>query len=130
MRTNTHKNAIGDHVSQHGPGRTKAVELIEYQSNHAAGLLIRIQRIATFRWPDVSDRRADEYFASSDLVQQALTHAVPQHMQLGLRHDPRQAQEQAVIVIRRVVQAILIRQQRTEQAAQFEQLMPVLARTS
>ena len=46
-------------------------------------------------------------------------------MQLGLAHDPLQTQEETVVEVGRVVQAIVVAQQRPEQAARAHQGDPV-----
>jgi hypothetical protein len=66
-----------------------------------------------------------EQLPALGLVQSSLIHALTQDMQLGLAERPFQSQQQAVIVVARVVQPIVIRQQGVEQGAQFQQLIPV-----
>jgi hypothetical protein len=60
--------------------------------------------------------------------QQALIHPAPQDVQLGFAHGALESQQQAIVVIGRVVDAILVGQQRAEDAAQLQELVPVLVR--
>ena len=46
-------------------------------------------------------------------------------VQLGFAHDPRQAEQQPVVVGARVVEPLAIGEDHAEQRAQFEQLMPI-----
>ena len=80
------------------------------------------------RRADVPDRRPQEDFAASDLVKQPLPHPTAEDVQFGLRHDPRESEQQPVVVIGRIVEPILVGQQDSEDRAQFDELMPILAR--
>ena len=57
-----------------------------------------------------------------------MPHPPAEEVQLGLGHDPREPEQEPVVVIGRVVQPVLIGQQGAEHRAQFQELMPVLAR--
>jgi hypothetical protein len=46
-------------------------------------------------------------------------------VQLGLAHDPGQAQQKPVVVGARVVETLAVGEDHAEQRAQLEQLMPV-----
>ena len=46
-------------------------------------------------------------------------------VQLGLAHDPGQAEQQAIVVSAGVIEALAIGNQHPEQRAQFQQLMPI-----
>ena len=66
-----------------------------------------------------------EQLAAAGLVQPPLVHPGAEEVQLGLAHDPLQTQEQTVVEVGRVVQAIVVAQQRPEQAARAHQGDPV-----
>ena len=63
-----------------------------------------------------------------DLVEEPLPHPAAEEVQLGLGHDPREPEQEPVVVIGRVVQPILVGEQDAEHRTQFDELMPVLAR--
>src|SRR3954463_5514155 len=46
-------------------------------------------------------------------------------MQFGFAHDPRQTEQQPIVVGTRIIEALAIGQDHAEQRAQFEQLMPI-----
>ncbi len=46
-------------------------------------------------------------------------------MQFGFAHDPRQAEQQPIMISPRVVEALAIGQDHAEQGAQFKQLVPI-----
>src|SRR5689334_7744274 len=80
-------------------------------------------------WVDaIADRNAGEQLAAPGFVQLAVMQPHPQDVQLRLAHRAAQAQQQAVMVIVRVVDTVSVPNQDLEQATQFEQLMPVLVR--
>ena len=60
--------------------------------------------------------------------QAGLIHAGSEDVQLGLAHRPLQAQQQPVVVIARVVEAVQVGQQCVEQGTVLQQVMPVAAR--
>ena len=64
--------------------------------------------------------------AALGLVDQAPLQAVPHREQLELAHRPLQSQQQAVVAVRRVVDAVLVAQEGAEQGAQLQQVVPVL----
>jgi hypothetical protein len=64
-------------------------------------------------------------FAASRLLAFPLVKPDLDLVQFRFTHDPRQAQEQPVVVGRGIIQAFAIGNQRTKQRAQFEQLMPI-----
>ena len=53
-------------------------------------------------------------------------HTLLQDMQFGFGHGSFQAKEQAIIVLHRVVNAIQVSNQRVEERAQLQELMPIL----
>src|SRR5262245_5696397 len=69
-----------------------------------------------------------EQLAAAGLVQSAFGHPAAQEVQLGLTHNALQAEEQSVVEVGGVVQAIVVAQQRAEQAAQANQGGPVRIR--
>jgi hypothetical protein len=68
-------------------------------------------------------------FAALRLIAFACFQAAVQHVQLRFAHRALESQQKAVIVIARVVHAVGVSQQRPEDRAQFQQLMPIPARS-
>jgi hypothetical protein len=59
---------------------------------------------------------------------EALIYMLYEAAELGLAHRPLQPQQQPVVVVHRVVDAVGVGQQRARQRAQLQQLLPVSAR--
>ena len=53
-------------------------------------------------------------------------HPALQDVQFRLVHNPAQAEQEAIVVVGRTVETILVSQHRSKERAQFDQLMPVL----
>ena len=70
--------------------------------------------------PDVADRRTHEDFTAGDLVEQPLPHPAAEEVQLGLGHDPREPEQEPVVVVGRVVDAILVGEQGAKQGAELQ----------
>ena len=94
----------------------------------SAGLFIGVEFVPAVRRADIPDRRSLEDLPAADLVQQSLPHPPAQDVQLGLGHDPSEPEQEPVVVVDRVIQAVLITQQGAKHRAKLKQLVPVLAR--
>ena len=57
-----------------------------------------------------------------------MPHPAAEEVQLGLGHDPREPEQEPIVVIGRVVEPIRVGEQGSEDGTQFDELMPVLAR--
>jgi hypothetical protein len=115
-------------VAQHGAERAQLVELLEDQAHDRLHLLVGVDRQPARGQAHVAHRRVVEQLPPPRLVQPPLVHPLAEHVQLGLADRPLEAEQQAVVVIARIVQAIGVGQQRVEQGAQLQELVPVLAR--
>jgi hypothetical protein len=62
------------------------------------------------------------------LVAPPLMHAAFENIQLGFVHHAPQPQQEAIIIIRWIIQAIGIGQQGAKDRTEFEELMPVFVR--
>jgi hypothetical protein len=74
-------------------------------------LLVGIQDGLAGRAADVADRQRDGQLAALGLGEPARQHPLPDQVQLCLAHRPLQAQQQPVVVIGRVVDAVGIGEQ-------------------
>jgi hypothetical protein len=93
-------------------------------------LLVRVDRPLAGEQPDVADRGRTQQLTSSGLVELALIHPLLEDMKLRLAHHPVQAEQEAVVVIRRIIQAVGVGQECPEACTQFQEMMPILARAS
>jgi hypothetical protein len=114
-------------VLQHPASRPAALEQVEDQPDRRAHLLVGIQRHLARGAPYIAARQPDHELAARRLGTAPLQHARFKNVQLRLAHCALEPEQQAVIVGARVVDAVRIRNQRVEQGAHLEQLVPVAA---
>lgn len=76
---------------------------------------------------DEADGQSQLQLSAADLGHVSAMHSRAQHMQLGFTHRALQAQEQPVIEMHWVVDAILVQDQCVAQSADLEQSMPIAA---
>ena len=89
-----------------------AIELVEDQPHHLLSLLVGVEGQPAAGFAYIADRRVVEQLAAAGLVQSPLVHPEAQEVELGLAHDTLQTQEQTVVEVGRVVQVIVVAQQR------------------
>lgn len=121
-------DAVVDQPAQHPMQRAELGELGKHQPHHRLDLLVGIQRRLSRRAAHIAGRQPDGQLSSPRLGLLAGQHPLLEQVQLGLAHRPLQPQQQPVVVVHRVVDAIGVGQQRTRQRAQLQQLIPVGAR--
>ena len=127
MRTNPQPNPMSHQILQQPIHRTQLLELVEQQPYDRLHLLIRVQSQLIPGHTNVSGDRMVQQFSPPGLVQSSLVQPSLQNVQFGFAHGSFQSQEQAVVVVRRIVQTILIGQQGAKQRTHLQQLMPVFA---
>ena len=101
---------------------------IKHQTDRRLRLLIWIKDDLPARAAHISHRHRPAEFASPGLGQTAFQHPCLEDMQFGFRHRSLQAEQQTVIVVRRIIHPIDVGDERIEQRANLKQLMPVPAR--
>ena len=116
-----------DEVAEQAVERPPAIELVEDQANRGLDLLVGVDLEGARRASDIADRRQAVELAPPRLVPLAAIHAILEDMKLRLAHDAGQAEQEPVVVVGRVVEAIGVGQERAESRAQLQELMPVLA---
>ena len=127
VRADADADVVGEQVAEDLADRAQALELVEDHADDRTGLLVGIEVEPAVGRADISDRRIEEDLPAADLVEQPLPHPATEEVKLGLGHDPGQPEQEPVVVVGRVIQPVLIRQEGAEQGTQFQQLMPVLA---
>jgi hypothetical protein len=99
--------------------RAELDELGEDQPHHGLGLLVGVQRRLARGAAHIAGRQRDGQLPPPCLGLPAGQHPLLEQVQLGLAHRPLQPQQQPVVVVHRVVDAIGVGQQRTGQGAQL-----------
>ena len=107
-------------------GRAQLVELVEKQPHDVTGLLIGIKVYFPSRQDHVTHRHADEQLTPLRLIIPTALQAVAHDVQFHFTHDPLEAQQETVVGVISVVDAILVGDERTENGAHLEEGMPVL----
>ncbi len=105
-----------DQVAEQAVQRRLAVELIEDQPHGHLDLLVGVDRPLAGGGPDVADRGRAQQLAAAGLVELALIHAFLENMKLRLAHHAVQPQEEAIVVVGRVVDPVDVGQEDPEPA--------------
>jgi hypothetical protein len=104
------------------------LELAEHQPHDVLHLLVWVEGHLPRGAPDVADRQWLGQLAATRLAEPALVHPLLEDVQLRLAHRALEPEQQAVVVLRRVVDAVEVRNERPAQRADLQELMPILAR--
>jgi hypothetical protein len=119
---------VRDQVAE-GPLESRlAVELVEDQPHRIPDLFVGVDHPHARGQADGADRRRAQEFAAAGLVELALVHPLLEDRKFCLAHHAVQAQEEAVVVVGRVVQPVGAGQQGVGSSTELPQLMPILAR--
>jgi hypothetical protein len=102
-------------------------ELAEHQPDRLAHAQVGVERDAVVAHPHVADSDVEEEFAAARFLPQCLERALAQDGQLQLAHRALHAEQQPVVRQPRVVDAVLVREQASDQAAELQQRVPVAA---
>jgi hypothetical protein len=121
-------HVVVDQPAQHPMQGAELGELGEDQPHHGLGLLVGVQGRLPRGAAHIAGRQPDGQLSPPRLGLLAGQHALLEQVQLGLAHGPLQPQQQPVVELHRVVDAVGVGQQRSRQRAQLQQLVPVGAR--
>ncbi len=106
------------------------VEFVENQLNGRPHLLVGIENNLAAGELDVPTRDGADQFASVGLVKLAALQAISHCDELIFTHRSFQPQEKSIVRISRLVEAVLIREQCTEDRTHVEKTIPVLVGAS
>ncbi len=116
---------VGHEVGMRLRQRSEFPEFGEHQRHDRADLFVRVQRDASSGRTEIANGYASEQFTATGFVLLPLMPPRPRDVPFRLAHRPLQAQEQAIVEIGRVVDPVGIGQQDLEDAAEFQELVPV-----
>ncbi len=102
------------------PGAAKLPEFLKNQSNYALNLFVGVFLQAIAFAKNVALGNPREVLASPRLLPDRLLRALPEHRQLDLAHGPFQPQNQPVVWMLRIVNAIMIDDQRIDDLAKLQ----------
>jgi len=105
--------------------RAGAAEGLEESAHGGLDLLVGVEDDTARGVGNKTHRQPHLEFAPTCLGPLAAEQACAQHVELGLAHGALESEQQAVIEMRRVVEAVLIEDERVGQRTDLEQTVPV-----
>ena len=106
----------------------KLLELPEDEAHHLPDLLVGVEADLPGGPPRVAYGQGERELAAAGLSQLTFVQALLEHVQLRLAHGSFEAEEQAVVVLGGIVDAVEVRDQGRKKRADLQELMPVLRR--
>ena len=101
------------------------MESVKEEPQALLHLLVRVQD-GLVRWAiEEADRQRRLQLAAPGFVQNATLQAGFEDMQLGLAHGPFEPQQEAVVELGRIIEAVLIENKRVRQGAELQQTVPI-----
>jgi hypothetical protein len=114
-------NLLLPQVSQHPAYTPQSRELFENQAHYVLHLLVEIQLQATLGAENVAWWGLSHPFAPPTAIQTPGLHALLKLMQLDSSHEAFDSQDQTIIEIMRMIQAVLIGQQGVKPSTELDQ---------
>ena len=112
-------------VPHRGGRRAGAGEGVEQHPQGPLHLGIRIERDPVQRIVDQSHRQRHLQGPAPRLIQQAAAQPGVEHVQLGFAHGALEAEQQPVVEVAGIVDAVLVEDQRVAQRGDLQQAVPV-----
>lgn len=112
-------------VPDGGAHRSGARESLEEQTDTLLDLFVGVQHHPPIRVVDQAHRQRAAQLAAPRLVEDAAAQTGSQHVQLRLTHRALETQQQAVVEVGRVVDTVLVEDERVGQGADLQQPVPV-----
>ena len=100
-------------------------ELGEGEHDRLPNATIGILLDAIVRSLEVADRHGEEQLATPRLLLQGLERALAEQRQLHLAHRALHAEQEAIVRVPRIIDAVLVDDQGADQAAELQQRVPV-----
>jgi len=125
----TELDAVLGQIAQHRVARAELRELAEDEAHDLLHLLVRVQCDFPRGAPDVAAGDRHGQIAAAGLAQPPLFHPLLEDRQLGLAHRALEPEQEAVVVLARVVDAIDVGDERAEEGADLQELVPILRGT-
>ena len=122
-----HADFVFDQIDHHLADRLEAIEQVEDQADRRLRLLVRIERHLARGAAHIAHRHGLAQFAPPRLGFPAREHPRLEDMQFSFRHRPFEPQQQTIVVIGWIIHPVGVGDQRVEQRADFQKLMPIPA---
>ena len=121
--------AVHRKIAEYGVHRAQFGEFLEDQPNHGPRLLVRILNHLSRRLLEVPNGHQRKVLAAFGLVTRAAQQAIAQRDQFEFAHGAFHSEEEPIVPFAGIVHAVLITQERVEDATDVDQLMPVFVGT-
>src|SRR3954467_10113176 len=121
------RQALVAHPEGHLPNRLQLGKLGEDERDRLLHAAVRILLDAVVVHLEVAYGDGEKELAAAGLLLQGFERALAEEGQLHLAHGALHAEQKPVVRMARIVDAILIKDQRADQAAELEQRVPVAA---
>ncbi len=106
-------------------GRARALEALEEVGDALLDLAIGIEHHLARRVVDQANRQRHPERASTRLIQDTASEPRPQHVQLGVGHGALEPEQEPVVEVARIIDTVLVEDQRVGQRADLQQPVPV-----
>src|SRR5262249_10854268 len=100
-------------------------ELFEDQSKSPLHSLVRMLLDSAVSGSDVAHRQPEDQSATAGLGEQSFVGPLPDPAQLRLAHRPFQSEQEAIIKLPRIVDALAVDDESVREPAEIEELVPV-----
>src|ERR1700733_2880509 len=118
---------LGLERQMHLPGAAKFAKALEDPAGDLLDAAVRIEAETDLSMPDIADRHGNPEFASTGLGPGGVQHPRTQNAEFKLTDAALHAEKQTIIWATRIVDAIKVDDAGIDEAAEFEQMMPVPA---
>ena len=125
-RAEPEPDVVADQVVEDAPGGAELVVLVEDEADDLADLLVGVHLDPIRGELDVAGGHAVEELAALGLVQPASFQSISHSNKLEFADGSLQAEQEPVVGILGVVDAVLVREQRPEDGTHLQEIMPIL----
>ena len=126
VRAKAELDVVADQVMEDPPGGADLVVLVEDQADDLADLLVGVHLDPLGGELDVAGRHAVKEFAALGLVQPSSFQSIPHSNKLEFADGSLQAEQEPVVGVLRVVDAVLVREDRPEDGTHLQEIVPIL----
>ena len=126
VRTKPEADVVADQVVEDPPGGAEFVVLVEDEADDLADLLVGVHLDPIRGELDVAGGHAVKELAALGLVQPASFQSISHSNKLEFADGPFQAEQEPVVGILGIVDAVLVREQRPEDGTHLQEIMPIL----
>ena len=125
MAAKSQLQVVHDQVSKDRVRGTEFVELLEHEVNHSTCLLVGLLEDLARGCLEVSQGHRQEQLPAIGFIPAAAKQAVSKRHELIFTHCALHSEEQPIVAVGRIVDAVLVAQKRVEDSTDINELMPI-----